>query len=109
MALSQMEYDDPNIIEVDQTTGKTITLNYSAIIGYANAANSPCVCCPLPFVAKNTSYSVSITKFAIDGVGNATSPTALVKNTNSLTIKGTATMAYNHLFGCAVTVTITFA
>ena len=95
---------------VDQTAGKTITLKYAGLVGYANDTNQPAVFCPFPFFAKNTDYTVSISKFTIDGVGNPSNLHVHFKNKTGVTIAGTSTMAYRNLFGVSnVEITVTFA
>lgn len=94
---------------VDQTAGKTIELKYVGITGYARAENQPCVFCPFPFEAKDTDYTVSVSIFNADGVGDVTNPSALTKYKNGVCIKGTLAMTYNKVFGAYVVMTVTFA
>jgi hypothetical protein len=94
---------------VDQTAGKSIELKYTGTVGYSNDTNQPCMFCPFPFEAKNTNYSVSVSSFNIDGVGNPTNPNAFVKYKNGVCIKGTLTVAYNKVFGTSAIITVTFA
>lgn len=94
---------------VDQTPGKSIELKYTGTIGYSNNTNQPCMFCPFPFEAKNTDYSVSVSQFNVDGIGNVTDVSAFVKYKNGVCIKGTLTMAYNKIFGGSATITVTFA
>lgn len=94
---------------VDQTTGNTIVLQYTGMVGYASAANRPVVFCPFPFEAKNTDYTVSVSSFTADGIGNAANPSALTKYKNGVCIKGTLTMTYNTMFGATASITVTFA
>ena len=111
MAMIPCEYDDPNIVEVDQTVGNSITLNYNGITGYARAANSPIYFCAFPFFAKNTSYSVTVTSFNIDGTssGDITNKSVYAKYKNGCTIQATSTMSYKSVFGGSAVITITFA
>lgn len=95
--------------DLDQTAGKSIQLKYSGIVGYANNTNAPTVTLPLPFVAKNTNYSVTIDRWTIDGVGAVSNPAVSVKNVNSVSLTGTATSTYQQTYGMSVTITITFA
>lgn len=87
----------------------SVTLTYVGLVGFAGDTNTPLVCVPFPFMAKDTNYTVTINTFNIDGVGAVSSPSVHVKHLNSVTIKGTSTMAYGHIFGTnTVKVTITF-
>lgn len=98
---------EPNFVA--QVPGTSIVLEYSGIVGYANDTNTPTVTIPLPFVAKNTNYTVSVNGWNIDGKGVPTNVDVINKRINSFMLKGSITVSYLALCASRVNVTITFA
>lgn len=96
---------------IDQTEGKTITLTFEIIIGYAFDTNDFRWFVPFPFVTKNTNYTVTVNLASIDNIGNVTNITSVVsKYTNGVCLKATPSIAYATVVALtSLSITILFA
>ena len=94
---------------LNQTAGTSITLEFIGIVGYAQDTDKPIVTIPFPFITKNTNYTVSVSRWVIDGKGTPSNISTLSKKNNSVTLVGDITATYLQTCPSSVIVTITFA
>lgn len=97
---------------VDQTPGKSVTLN-TASGGIWIVINSRDLLrvVPLPFITKNTNYTVNISPVSINNIGNSLQCSVVNKTTSNITLKYTHSddISFPVTIDSGMSATITFA